>query len=76
MSDPHTHQITQELQAMFMKSLRLHPPMYNLLLIREQLETNPIEPFDRAAIDAELVQLLDALQEISSSLQRLHTLLR
>ncbi len=75
MTDPHTHQITQELQAMFMKSLRLHQPMYNLLLIREQLESRPMESIDRAAIDVELGQLLDALQEISSSLQRLHHLL-
>lgn len=76
MSDTLTPQIQHQLIDLFMEGQQMNAPMYELLLIREQLESRPLVQADREAILTELGTLLQVLQELSGKLYTLHTLLQ
>jgi len=73
MTDPTTAQISHHLLHLFMKSVQLHQPLYELLLLREKLQQTLVQPEDCAQILKALGSIQSAMSAMKIEIHFLHT---
>jgi len=71
-----TTAIKKQLGALFVKTLDISKPLYQLQMIREKIEGRGLQPFDKDDISHELGTMQRNIGELNSEMLRLYELLR
>lgn len=73
---PITPHLRQALGKLFVQSLQLSTPMYQLEQVRAKLEQRTLQEFDKSDILEEFGKIQQYLNEINSEMLRIHDLLK
>ncbi len=68
--------IKKYLGQLFIKSLNLSSPLYQLQIIREKLEVRSLQSFDKEDILNELGSIQHSMRELNSEMLKIHDLLK
>jgi len=71
-----TTQVKKHIGQLFLKSLNLSSPLYQLQIIREKLEERSLQSFDKQDILNELGSMQHTMRELNSEMLKIHDLLK
>jgi len=71
-----TTEVKKHLGQLFIKSLNISSPLYQLQIIREKLEVRSLQSFDKEDILNELGSLQHTMRELNSEMLKIHDLLK
>ncbi|MBA3900779.1 MAG: hypothetical protein H0X62_11320 [Bacteroidetes bacterium] len=71
-----TTTIKKYLGQLFIKSLNMSSPLYQLQIIREKIEARGLQSFDQEDILSELGSMQHTIRELNSEMLKIHDLLK